>query len=296
MNASFVIVNYNRKKELLETLSKTKQLIANIESEFEIVVVDNGSTDGSAEAVGANFPDVVLLAKKINIGAPAWNEGFAKAKGKYFIILDDDSHIESGLKEALEYIEARPNIGILALNILTGPYTSSGWQMEENKNLVGFIGCGAIFRRELYEKIGGYAEWIFLYANEWELGIRCINAGYEVQYFSGCEVIHRTSALHRTTKRFDVLVTKHELAIVYKYFPNNRWKYINRIALIYFKGWIRSLEFKRAWYVILGTIEFFKFKSTLTYTPVSAASQELYIKSFPATRDSAFEFLLKWFR
>jgi GT2 family glycosyltransferase len=168
--------------------------------------------------------------------------------------------------------------------------------MKEDKNIVGFIGCGAIFRRETYEKIGGYAEWIFLYANEWELGIRCINAGYTVQYFSGCTVTHRTSALNRTNKRFDVLVTKHELAIVYKYFPYKRWKYVTRIALIYFKGWIRMLEFKRAWYVVLGTIEFFKFKSTLKYTPVSEAVQNHYIKSFPATRDSPFEFILKWFR
>jgi GT2 family glycosyltransferase len=296
MKASFVIVNYNRKDELLLTISKTKELIKNNREDYEIIIVDNGSTDGSAEAVANSYADVILIAKKNNIGAPAWNEGFAKAKGKYFIILDDDSHIEQGLEEAIEYIDQRPNIGILALNILTGPYTSAGWKMQENKNIVGFIGCGAIFRKETYDKIGGYADWIFLYANEWELGMRCINNGYTVQYFSGCTVTHRTSAKNRTNKRFDVLVTKHELAIVYKYFPTKRWKYVSRIALIYLKGWLRSLEFKRAWYVVLGTIEFMKFKSTLDYTPVSSDAQNLYLKTFPAVRDSPFEFILKRFR
>ncbi len=296
MHASFVIVNYNRKNELLTTIAKTKELIKSYKDEYEIVIVDNGSTDGSAQAVEVNFPDVVLIANKINIGAPAWNFGFAKAKGDYFIIIDDDSHIESGLEEALMYMEARPNIGVLALNVLTGPYTSEGWKMEENKNIVGFIGCGAILRRETYKKIGGYADWIFLYVNEWELGLRCVNAGYEVQYFENCKVIHRTSSLHRTTKRFETLVAKHQLAIIYKYFPDNRWKYINRVILNNLKGVIKEFEFKRAWYILLGVREFLKMRPRLPYTPVSVSAQKLYIKAFPQARDSAFEFILKRFR
>ena len=296
MFASFVIVNYNRKNELLITITKTKELIKNYKGEYEIVIVDNGSTDGSAEAVEANFPDVVLIANKVNTGAPAWNFGFEKAQGDYFIIIDDDSHIESGLEEALQYMEARPNIGVLALNVLTGPYTSEGWKMEENKNIVGFIGCGAILRKETYKKIGGYADWIFLYVNEWELGLRCINAGYEVQYFADCKVIHRTSSLHRTTKRFEMLVAKHQLAIIYKYFPRERWKYINRVVLNNLKGVMKGFEFKRAWYILLGVREFLKMRSSLPYTPVSMSAQKLYAKAFPQARDSAFEFILKYIR
>jgi GT2 family glycosyltransferase len=296
MHASFVIVNYNRKEELLLTINKTKDLIQNYDEDYEIVVVDNGSTDGSAEAVKSSFPEVVLIAEKVNIGAPAWNLGFAKAKGDYFIIIDDDSHIETGLDEALRYIDQRPHIGVLALNILTGPYTSEGWKMQENKNIVGFIGCGAIFRRETYEKIGGYAEWIFLYVNEWELGLRCLNAGYEVQYFAGCTVIHRTSNLHRTTKRFEMLVAKHQLAIIYKYFPYKRWKYITRVVLNNLKAVLKELKFKRAWFILLGVREFLKMRSSLEYTPVSVSVQNLYIKAFPQATDHAFEFVLKYFR
>ena len=70
MRASFVIVNYNRKTELLLTISKTKALIQN-SPEFELVIVDNASTDGSAEAVKAQYPDVVLLENPVNTGSPA---------------------------------------------------------------------------------------------------------------------------------------------------------------------------------------------------------------------------------
>jgi GT2 family glycosyltransferase len=296
ISASFVIVNYNRKNELLLTIQKTQELIKDYEGVFEIVIVDNGSTDGSAEAVASAFPDVVLIAQKVNTGAPAWNVGFEKAKGDYFIILDDDSHIETGLDKALFYINANSKIGVLALNILTGPYTSEGWKMQEGKNIIGFIGCGAIFRKETYRKIGGYAEWIFLYVNEWDLGIRCANAGYEVQYFKDCKVTHRTSSLHRTTKRLDVLVTKHELGIIYKHFPKQRWKYITRVSINNFKKLMKGLELKRVWYQLLGISQFLKMRSSLSYTPVSIEVQKLYIQSFPTTRDSAFEFILKRFR
>jgi GT2 family glycosyltransferase len=82
--ASFVIVNYNRKEELLITLTKTKELIKTIALDFEIVVVDNASIDGSSQAVATNFPEVVLIQNSTNTGAPAWNLGFQKARGGLF--------------------------------------------------------------------------------------------------------------------------------------------------------------------------------------------------------------------
>jgi GT2 family glycosyltransferase len=291
MNASFVIVNYNRKDELLITLEKTRALIKDSPVNYEIVVVDNGSTDGSAIAVSENFPEVVLIASPLNTGAPAWNDGFAKATGDYFIILDDDSHIESGLNEALYYMEARPVIGVLALNILTGPYTSAAWDMVEDKNIVGFIGCGAILRRTTYEKIGGYADWIFLYVNEWDLGMRCTNAGYTVQFFKDCKVIHRTSAVNRTTKRLDMLVAKHELGIIYKHFRNNKWKYITRVTLNNLKRMLWAREFNRAWYTLLGVNHFLKMRSAMKLTPVSKEAQQAYVEAFPAARKSIFSFV-----
>jgi GT2 family glycosyltransferase len=290
MKASFVIVNYNRKDELLITINKTKQLIAGYKEDYEIVIVDNGSTDGSAHAVAAAHPDIVLLANKMNTGAPAWNGGFDVAKGDYFIIIDDDSHVESGLEDALYYMDAQPQIGVLALNVLTGPYTSKGWNMQEGKNIIGFIGCGAVLRRETYKKVGGYADWIFLYVNEWDYGIRCTNAGYNVQYFENCKVTHRTSSINRTSKRLTVLVTKHELGIVYKHFAVDRWKYIRRILLNRLKV-VKGLNFKEAYWCMLGASQFMKMKNSLTHTPVALPVQELYIKTFPGTQEPAFGFI-----
>ncbi|MEX8548386.1 MAG: glycosyltransferase family 2 protein [Mucilaginibacter sp.] len=288
MRASFVIVNYNRKDELLKTISKTKELI-NGNPDYEIVIVDNASIDGSADAVEAAFADVTVIRKAQNMGAPAWNEGFERAKGDYMIIIDDDSHVESGLKDALDYLDRNQQVGVLALNVVSGPYTSEDWEWQDGQDLVGFIGCGAILRKETYQKIGGYADWIFLYVNEWDLGLRAIEAGYQVKYFAKCKVVHRASKINRSSKRLRVFVTRNEMAIVYKYFPKNRWKYLTRIAINSMKG-LRQLQLKESWYNLIGIIEFLKMKKTLAYTPVSEKSQQTFLKYFWSTKP-AFEFV-----
>lgn len=288
MKASFVIVNYNRKDELLKTISKTKELIKD-SGDYEIIIVDNASVDGSAAAVEANFPDAILIRKEQNLGAPAWNDGFAKATGKYMIIIDDDSHVESGLENALSYLDTHPDIGILALNVTSGPYTSKDWRWKDGDDIVGFIGCGAILRKETYQKIGGYADWIFLYVNEWELGLRAVEAGYQVKYFENCRVVHRASKINRSSKRLRVFVTQNEMAIVYKYFSKDRWKYLFRIILNSMKG-IRQLRLKETWYNILGMMQFMKMRKTLDQTPVSANTKQLFLNHFWSTRP-AFKFI-----
>lgn len=292
MRASFVILNYNRKDELLLTITKTKELIKD-RPDYEIVVVDNASVDGSADAVKEVFPDVVLVRKPENIGAPAWNEGFEKAKGDYMIIIDDDSHIISGLEDALDYLDQHQEVGILALNVTSGPYTSKDWEWKDNQDLVGFIGCGAILRKETYQKIGGYADWIFLYVNEWDLGLRAVEAGYKVKYFEKCKVVHRASKVNRSSKRLRVFVTRHELAIVYKYFSENRWKYLSRIMINSMKG-LRQLDLKETWYNVLGIISFLKMRKKLVRTPVSLKSQQLFLSLFFSTKP-AFGFIKRDF-
>ncbi|MGI4751204.1 MAG: glycosyltransferase family 2 protein [Janthinobacterium lividum] len=77
----------------------------------------------------------------------------------------------------------------------------------------GFIGYGAIIQKEEFNKIGGYASWIFLYTIEYEYGIRCMEAGFKIVYFSDCHVIHCTSNINRSQKRLITYLVKNEMAI-----------------------------------------------------------------------------------
>lgn len=291
MKASFVIVNYNRKEEILKTISNTKDYINNNLTDFEIIIVDNGSKDGSSAAIKETFPEVTLIQNPENSGAPAWNLGFAKAKGKYLIILDDDSHIESGLEDAFAYLDANPGVGVLALNVISGPYTSQIYNWTDGQEIAGFIGCGAIVKRELYEKIGGYADWIFLYGNEWEYCLRCMNAGYSARYFEKCTVNHRASKINRTSKRLKVFCTQNEMTIVYRYFDNERSKYLWRMLLNGLKC-IKDEGIKPAYYTVLGALQFYRNRYKIPHTPVSKPVQNFFAKSFYSTQP-VFGFLTK---
>ncbi|MEJ7559241.1 MAG: glycosyltransferase [Pedobacter sp.] len=282
MKASFIIVNYNRKVELRTTINNTLTLLQSDLVNYQLIVVDNASLDGSSAMVKSEFPNVTIIENKVNTGAPAWNLGFAIAKGNYFVVLDDDSHLESGLDSAFEYLDNNQDIGILALNITGGAFQTGEW--NNLSQYAGFIGCGAIIRRALYEKIGGYADWIFLYTNEYEYGIRCMEAGFKILYFADCTVRHRTSNINRSSKRLVTYSVKNEMAIVYKYFNKKHrsvylWRvFLNNLRCVSQHG-LNSIP----WYY-LALKEFLKLKRELKYTPVSAEVEEFYSKDFWSTR------------
>lgn len=281
MKLSFVILNFNREQELLVTIGKTLELMAG-NSDYEVIVVDNASSDQSVAAVRSLFPQVQLIERHTNIGIAGWNDGFEQAAGEYLVVLDDDSNIVSGLDEAVAVLDANPQTGILALNVTGGAFpTNYLVHMEDN---IDFIGCGAIIRKELFNKIGGFAEWLFIYTHEWEYAIRCLEAGYGIKYFANCLVDHRTSVINRSSKRLKVFSVRNEMAIVYKFFDKkDRAKYVTRVYLNNLKSVYHLGLSSLPWY-FEALKEFFKLRKALEHTPVSRKVQDFYSKSCWSTR------------
>lgn len=285
---SAVILSYNRCNEVLFTIRKLKDYQRTLPFILEIIVVDNASTDDTSKQVKEKHPDVTLITKEKNNGVAGWNEGFKIANGKYFLVLDDDSHIHSGLIDAVDRLQMQPDIGILALQIKDSelgldPNLDPDEAWKDNDNLVGFIGCGAIIRKDLYSKIGGFAEWIYVYTHEFEYGIRCIDAGYRINFFGSGIVIHRVSVINRSVKRVRAFATRNEMLIVYKYFENHKWKYILRILINNLK-FVRREGIFTGIYVLQGALKFLKFRHTLSFTPVSKLSQEFFADNFWSTK------------
>jgi GT2 family glycosyltransferase len=285
---SAVILAYNRRPEVLYTINKLKELQPTLPFEMEIIVVDNASTDNTSIEVTQVYPDVHLITRDKNNGVAGWNDGFKAAKGDYFLVLDDDSHIYSGFTESIQYLDANPDVGILALHIkdpdLKGDDnldSRDAWKDKEE--VVGFIGCGAIIRRELYEKIGGFSEWVFIYTHEFDYAIRSLDAGYKLRFFEHGIVIHRASKLNRTNKRLITFSTRNELGIVYKYFRNQKRKYIYRIMINNLKV-VKRDGLATGYYILSGYYEFLKIKKTLELTPVSQAAQDFYASHFWSTK------------
>jgi GT2 family glycosyltransferase len=297
---SVIILGYNRCSEVLITLNKVKDLRVSLPFDLELIVVDNASVDDTSEQVKRLHPDVILVKKPVNNGIAGWNSGFKVATQKYFLVLDDDSHPEYGIAEAVKYLEFNLKTGILALNITSGPYLTDKWIWKDGKSwqheqeILGFFGCGAIIRKEVYDKIGGFAEWMEVYGHEWEYGIRCIDAGYDVRYFKHSSIAHRASPINRSLKRARIFGTRNEMGIVYKHFTDQRWKYILKMFLNNLKR-VKHEGLTSTYYDILGTLQFLKFRHQLEYTPVNKTTQKFFADNYMNT-NPVFGFITKFFR
>lgn len=109
--SSIVILTRNRKAQLLQTLRSLQSL----REEWPIIVVDNGSTDGTSAAVGRRFPAVMLIRSRRNIGGAARNIAVAYAHTPYVAFSDDDVCWEAGsLQKAVEFLDQNPELGVLS--------------------------------------------------------------------------------------------------------------------------------------------------------------------------------------
>jgi len=214
-----VILSWNRKEEVLETLTN---LMNSRFKNFEVVLVDNSSSDGTVEAVSRMFPDVRTIRMPDNRGIYGYNVGFANARGKYVVVLDDDSHParESLGKIARAFSEDKEKkIGVIAMGIVnssTGRIVTENWPAGD---WITFWGCGAAFRKELLDDIGGYDEDFFIYANEYDLAIRAMDAGWRVVHRPDIIAYHRECKKHRSWKRTGLIGARNEAWFHIKHFP-----------------------------------------------------------------------------
>ncbi len=277
------ILSYNRREEVRQTLGELAPLDYPREA-LEIIVVDNASSDGTKEMIESEFPDVKLVVLFPNRGIAGWNAGFEAGTGDFFLVLDDDSAPQSGLKEAVAFLQRNPQIGILACTITGGWATHE--EAKDNAELMGFIGCGAIIRREVVEAIGGYAPWIYLYAHEWEYSVRCLEAGFDIRYFKGCVVHHRGSLSLRSFKKITVYTTRNNLLIIHKFFARQRPLLMAR-TIVHLCNWGRrdfgKQKFRTPLYVLRGIVMFLREAPGQKQTFVKPEVQERYVRLFDLT-------------
>src|SRR5436305_472845 len=107
MRLSYVIVTHNRCESLLKTLAILRLRTPIPHGQWETWVVDNGSTDGTLDALRTEFPEVHVIARKRNEGVWARSYAFAAAGGQYLILLDDDSYpTGDAARRSMDYLDA----------------------------------------------------------------------------------------------------------------------------------------------------------------------------------------------
>ena len=222
---SIVILGWNRREELRATLARVWSETAAFDGRTEIIVVDNGSSDGSAHMVRGGFPNVHLLVLPRNVGIEGFNVGLRAARGEVIVLLDDDSYPLPGtLTQVWAAFRRDPALGIAAGRI-DGP---PGWWerkwpwriADAGTEVPTFIGCGAAIRRTALARAGEFDRSFFLYQNELDLAARVADAGYAVRYFPECRFVHAVAASNRPNLREDYYGLRNLLWILWKYFPS----------------------------------------------------------------------------
>lgn len=188
-SVTIVYVVFNRRDELRISLQKMLR-----ESDYagavDVIVVDNASTDGSAAMVREEFPDVHLIARDENIGAPAWNDGYALARGDWVLTLDDDAYLPAdGLTRALAAAEAN-DADLVSFRVVSTADRSWVFNEKYRTGLFSFWGCTWLVRRTVLHELGGYDPQIFMWANELEFTLRFYDRGYRHLHFPEVEGQH----------------------------------------------------------------------------------------------------------
>jgi cellulose synthase/poly-beta-1,6-N-acetylglucosamine synthase-like glycosyltransferase len=185
-----VIVTRDRRDRLLATLSELGASGA-----ARVIVVDNASSDGSAGAVVARYPEVVVVPLPANVGAAARNVGVALSTAPYVAFSDDDSWwLPGALDRAAQLFDRHPRLGLLAAQVLVGPdatvdpvcaaMASSplGWRGGPGPDVLGFLACGAVVRRDPFLDAGGFSIRFGIGGEEELLAIDLRQRGWQVVY------------------------------------------------------------------------------------------------------------------
>jgi len=228
---SVLVVTWNRKKDVLETVQSVYQQEY---QNFEIIVVDNGSGDGTIDALRLFRPEVRIVALDRNIGISAGrNAGIQIARGEIIFCLDSDASLDhDALTNLVRRFQADSDIGVINSKIVNA-YTKEldggpGWVYSEEQKTnrsVEFLSWsfsegGAAIRKQVFDQVGLFWELLFFGCEGQELSLRVWDAGYKVLYYPESVVYHRASPQQRVAgKDRDSLFFKNNLYIYIARYP-----------------------------------------------------------------------------
>lgn len=220
---SAIVVSYNSREMTLRCL---RSLFADLDGiSSETFLVDNASSDGTVEAVRAQFPGMKVIANASNVGfGAANNQAMKESKGRYLLLLNSDAFPERGAVEKLvAYLEAHPHVAAVgprlvhpdgSLQVSCFPFPSPlrawlenlwvpkalphtsrlgdyrKWAHDCERMVDWVIGACLLVRRQAYEQVGGFDERFFMYAEESDWQRRMRDAGWEIAFTPSAQVQH----------------------------------------------------------------------------------------------------------
>jgi GT2 family glycosyltransferase len=248
LDVTIIIVSFNTRDLLHECLTAVQKEAAALR--YEILVVDNASSDGSAEMVEREFPAVQLLRSETNLGfGRANNLALARARGRYFVLLNSDAFLATGaLARAIAHMEANPNCALgggllvgrggawqpsarsfhsvtgdaIVLTGLAAKFPRSRifgnfdrtWADARISSPVDWVpGAFSILRPEALRRTGFFDPAFFLYYEEVDLCLRLKRAGFTVWYWPDVVITHVGGESSRQLKTLDFSSTAAQVVL-----------------------------------------------------------------------------------
>lgn len=258
MKLSIVIVNYNVRDLVLDSVASLRVALEGIDG--EIIVVDNGSSDGAIEALNARFPEVITIALPKNLGFGAANNvGIERARGEYALLLNPDTIVEENtLRTMLDFMVANPKCGIAGCRVILPDGTfdpaskrgfPSPWSsfckvfglsrlFPKSKFLGGYNlthvgeystsrvdaigGCFMFCRTSALRELGGFDTDYFMYGEDLDICYRATKLGHEIYYHPDTTIIHVKGESTRRSS-LDALAVFYEAMEIFarKHFRSN---------------------------------------------------------------------------
>lgn len=264
IDASIIVVSFNTRDLLRECIQTLEAQAGGVN--YELIVVDNNSHDGSADMVEQEFPKARLIRSELNLGfGAANNRGFVIAKGRHIVLLNSDAFLKPGaLPISVERMDADPSIGVggarlvgrddswqpsarlfpsiandfLILSGLSAKYPDSTFFGRSDRTWADpyeaaetdwVPGAYSIMPRHVLETVGYFDESFFLYYEEVDLCRRIKSARYKVWYWPDVVVVHLGGESSKTIKHLSMSSSGSQLTL---------WRM--RSALLYYRkhhGW-----------------------------------------------------------
>lgn len=257
---SVVIVNYNTR----DFLRAAVQSVVEATVRSEVIVVDNGSQDGSVEMIEREFPDVCLVRNKTNERfAKPNNDAISIARGRYVFLLNSDARILMGsLETLLEYMEQHPDVGMCAPQLLNPdgslqrscrgfitPWTHccdmlaldrlfprstifarsemTYFDHQTVREVEHAMAAAILIRREVLEQVGGFDERLTIYLNDVDLSLRVKRAGWRILFLPTAKVIHHLGkTVGQMNTQFALFDEQYQNSFYYFHKHFGRWSVI----------------------------------------------------------------------
>lgn len=232
-DVSIIIVNYNTRQLTLDCLASVYESLTSFQ--YEVIVVDNASRDGSVEAIGGAYPEVRMIANRDNTGfAVANNQAMEIAKGRYILLLNSDTVVQKDtLDIMIRFMDSHPEMGASGCKVILPdgsldkackrgfPTPSASFyyafgisrmfpdRPRFNQYQLGhlspddeypvdcLVGAFMLVRRETINQVGGLDETFFMYGEDIDWCYRIKEAGWGIYYYPLTYIVHYKGASAR---------------------------------------------------------------------------------------------------